>query len=139
MALLKYMPPVYMPAEDRPGVAPYTTFYQCFVGKSAQVGPGFEPDPSFRLRYGGCPDGTPATILFVEAGVPVPWTKPEDIPFDAEKPLPRLGGVFSDGTVAGFMDGSVRFLTRDVEEETIRALVTRNGGELIEWTKLKGN
>jgi serine/threonine protein kinase len=136
-ALLKYMPLVYMPAEERPHSVPYTTYYQCFVGTKGLIGPVFEPDPAFRLRYGGCPDGTSGTLLFVEAGVAVPWTKPEDIPYDPEKPLPKLGGVFSDGTVAGFLDGSVRFLTRDLEEEMIRGLITRNGGELIEWTKLK--
>jgi serine/threonine protein kinase len=139
LALLKYMPLVYMPPEDKPGSVPYTTFYQCFVGTKSRVGPAFEPDPAFRLRYGGCPDGTPGTLLFVEAGVAVPWTKPEDIPFDADKPLPQLGGIFSDGTVAGFLDGSVRFLTRDLDEELVRGLITRNGGELIEWTKLRGN
>jgi serine/threonine protein kinase len=138
-ALLKYMPPVYMPAEEKPTSDPYTTFYQGFVGTNSPVGPVFEPDPAFRLRYGGCTDGTSQTLLFVEAGVAVPWTKPEDILFDPGKPLPKLGGVFTDGIVASFMDGSARFLARDLEEETIRALITRNGGELIEWTKLKGN
>ena len=67
----------------------------------------------------------------------MPWTKPEDIPFDPGNRPRKLGGVFSDGTVAAFVDGSVRFLTRDLDEETIRALITRNGGELVEWTKLK--
>jgi hypothetical protein len=76
-------------------------------------------------------------LLIVEGGTAVPWTKPEDIVYDPDKPLPSLGGVFKDGIVAGLGDGSVRFLTRNLDEETIRALITRNGGEPVEWTKLK--
>ena len=136
-ALLKYMPLVYMPAEDRPSIEPYTTFYQVFVGTNGPVGPMFEPSPRFQLRVAGCTDGTSGTLLIAEGGTAVPWTKPEDLPYDPGKSLPALGGVFKDGAAAAFADGSVKFLTRDVDEETIRALITRNGGEPIEWTKLK--
>jgi serine/threonine protein kinase len=137
-ALLKYMPPVYMPAEESPTAEPYTTYYQVFVGTNSAIGPLFEPNPNFSMRIsGGCPDGTSGTFLIVEAGTSVPWTKPEDIVYDPAKPLPKLGGVFKDGIVAGFGDGSVRFLSRDLDEETIRSLITRNGGEPVEWTKLK--
>jgi hypothetical protein len=75
--------------------------------------------------------------MIVEAGTSVPWTKPEDLPYDPGKPLPSLGGLFKDGFSATLFDGSVRFLTRDIDEETIRALITRNGGEPVEWTKLR--
>ncbi len=136
-ALLRYMPPVYMPAEDRPENVPYTTFYQVFVGTNGPIGPMFEPSPRFRVGSAGCVDGGSSTLLIVEAGSAVPWTKPEDLAYDPAKPLPALGGVFKEGTCAAFSDGSVKFLTRDIEEETIRALITRNGGEPVEWTKLK--
>jgi serine/threonine protein kinase len=137
-ALLKYMPLVFMPPEDRPSSEPYTTYYQVFVGTNGPVGPLFEPSPRFQARRaGGCPDGLSGTLLIVEGGTAVPWTKPEDLPYDPDKPLPPLGGVFKDGTVATFADGFTRFLTRDLDEETIRAVITRNGGEPVEWTKLK--
>jgi serine/threonine protein kinase len=137
-ALLKYMPPVYMPPEESPTATPYTTFYQVFVGTNSEVGPLFEPNPEFKLRRaGGCPDGLTGTLLIVEGGTAVPWTKPEDIVYDPAKPLPKLGGVFKEGTAAGLGSGSVRFLTRNIDEETIRSLITRNGGEPVEWTKLK--
>jgi hypothetical protein len=136
-ALLKYMPLVYMPAEDRPEHKPYTTYYQVFVGTDGPIGPMFEPSPRFQMRVAGCVDGTSNTLMIVEGGTAVPWTKPEDLPYDPDRPLPALGGVFTEGTVAGFADGSVRLLTRDLDEETIRALITRNGGEPVEWTKLK--
>jgi hypothetical protein len=137
-SLLKYIPPPYIPPEERQGSEAYTTYYQVFVGTNGPIGPLFEPSPQFQLRRGvGCPDGASGTILIVEAGTAVPWTKPEDLPYDPGKPLPSLGGLFKDGFSAGFFDGSVRFLTRDIDEETIRALITRNGGEPVEWTKLK--
>ena len=41
--------------------------------------------------------GTSNTILVVEAQRDVPLTKPEDIPFDPELPLPQIGGFTPDG------------------------------------------
>jgi len=75
------------------------------------------------------PDGLSATILIVEAAEPVPWPKPEELPYDPKKPLPKLGGLFSDGFYAAFADGKVRFIRRDTDEKLIRAMITRNGGE----------
>ena len=37
------------------------------------------------------------TILAVEAKREVPWTKPEDIPFNPELPLPQIGGFDPNG------------------------------------------
>ena len=137
-ALLKYMPPSYIPPEERPSTEPYHTYYQVFVGTNGPVGPVFEPSPKYRVALsGGIPDGTSGTFLIVEAGTAVPWTKPEDIVYDPAKPLPKLGGLYQDGFTAVFADSSARFLTRDLDEETIRACITRNGGEPVEWTKLK--
>ena len=61
-------------------------------------------------------DGTSNTIMVVEAKRDIPWTKPEDIPYDAAKPLPELGGYFPDGFDAAFADGSVRFLKSSINE-----------------------
>ena len=60
-------------------------------------------------------------LMIVEAADAVPWTKPEDLPYDAGQPLPRLGGSFEDGCYVAFGDGSVRFLSREHSPETIRA------------------
>ncbi len=121
-ALLKYMPPSYIPPEERPSTEPYHTYYQVFVGTNGAVGPLFEPSPKYRVALsGGIPDGTSGTFLIVEAGTAVPWTKPEDIVYDPAKPLPKLGGLYQDGFTAVFADSSARFLTRDLDEEIIRA------------------
>jgi hypothetical protein len=76
-------------------------------------------------------DGTSMTIMIVEAATPVPWTKPEDLPFAPDKPLPQLGGLFEDGFTAGFADGSVRFLKKSMASEALRALITYNGREKL--------
>ena len=38
----------------------------------------------------------------------------------------------SGGFNAAFCDGSVRFLKQNIKESVLRALITRNGGELID-------
>jgi hypothetical protein len=76
-------------------------------------------------------DGTSNTLLVVEAKRAIPWTKPEDIPFAADQPLPRLGGFASRGFDTLFCDGSVRFILDSIDENVLRALITRAGGEII--------
>lgn len=77
-------------------------------------------------------DGTSNTIMTVEAKRTVPWTKPEDIAYDPARPMPKLGGLRPGGFLAGFGDGSVRFITETIGEQTLRALFTRAGGEAIQ-------
>ncbi len=137
-ALIKYMPPVYIPAEEQAGGEPYTTYYQVFVGTKGRVGPLFEPSPQLKIRLGGgCPDGTSGTLLIVEAGSPVVWTKPEDLFYLPDRPLPKLGGLSKIGFLGAFADGSVRLFSRELGDDTIRSLITRNGGEPVEWSKLR--
>jgi hypothetical protein len=76
-------------------------------------------------------DGTSNTILAVEAKRDVPWTKPEDIPFDPNGPPPELGGFTPEGFNALFGDGSVRYIKKAVAPQTLKALITRDGGEVI--------
>jgi hypothetical protein len=76
-------------------------------------------------------DGTSNTILAVEARRDVPWTKPEDIPFDPKGPPPEVGGFTPEGFNAGFADGSVRYINKTVNPMVLKALITQNGGEVI--------
>ncbi|MBN1590625.1 MAG: DUF1559 domain-containing protein [Pirellulales bacterium] len=74
-------------------------------------------------------DGLATTILLVEAKRDVPWTKPEDIPYDPKKPMPKLGG-FHDGQInVVFGDGHVTTLSTATREETLRKVITRNGAD----------
>jgi hypothetical protein len=77
------------------------------------------------------PDGTSNTILVVEAGTPVVWTKPDDVPYDPRKPLPRLGGQFASVIHILTADGAVQALPRQIDERTLRAAITPAGGEPI--------
>ncbi|HEX6985255.1 MAG TPA: carboxypeptidase regulatory-like domain-containing protein, partial [Planctomycetaceae bacterium] len=80
-------------------------------------------------------DGTSNTLLVVEAKRDVPWTKPEDIPFDPEKAdellKQGLGGNHAGGFLALLADGSVRFISEAVDRAVFKGLVTPAGGEVI--------
>ncbi len=79
-----------------------------------------------------CLDGVSCTIAVIEAAKDVPWTKPEDVPFDAKNPLFKRGGVSpKKGFHALFIDGHVSFLPRTVTDEQLVPLITRNAGDKI--------
>ena len=58
------------------------TYYKGFAGKDAVLNSA-SPANLNRLT-----DGTTNTILIAEGGKAVPWTKPDDFPFDPVDPLP---------------------------------------------------
>jgi hypothetical protein len=126
--LLAKMPPVF----TVPGVKtkePYSTFYQVFTGKEAIFWDG-----EVRKIPDAFKDGTSNTLLVVEAGEAVPWTKPVDLPYAPDKPLPKLGGLFPElpAFYVTMGDGSTRAIPRKIRERTLRALITPAGGERIE-------
>jgi RNA polymerase sigma factor (sigma-70 family) len=121
--LLAKMPDFYAPVARKPKQR-YATYYQAITGK----GTAFEGKKGMRLPQ-DFPDGTSNTILFVEAATAVPWTKPVDITYNPKKPLPKFGGMFQKGFHVTTADGGARFLERTISNKTIRAAITRNGGE----------
>jgi Protein of unknown function (DUF1559) len=91
--LLAQMPQIYMPPSQREPKEPYTTHYQVFTGGGAM----FEANPQARpltLQQIASADGTSKTLMVVEAANPVPWTKPDDLSYSPDQPLPKLGGLF---------------------------------------------
>ncbi len=69
-------------------------------------------------------DGTSMTIMLVEANEPVPWTKPSDLTYAPDNPHSGLGKVRAGGFLAGFADGSVRFVSSSVKPASLKALFT---------------
>lgn len=118
--LLPRIPKVYAPVGVKTK-EPYSTFFQVFTGPDTP----FDIKPDKNTQYGAVApaiprtflDGTSNTIGVVEAFEPVPWTKPADLPYDAKKPLPKLGGLNLGGFHVGLMDGSVRFFAGVVDKE----------------------
>ena len=67
-------------------------------------------------------DGTSNTIAVVESKDAVPWTKPDDLPFDqqAKPSLYGAGSSHPGGFNCGFADGSVRFIKRSINLQASR-------------------
>jgi hypothetical protein len=81
------------------------------------------------------PDGTAKTLMLVEveplrAAI---WTKPED--WNVDLLHPRQGLERSDRSrfAAGFADSTVVALPTDLDDATLRAMLTRAGGETFDW------
>jgi hypothetical protein len=125
-ALVKEMPAVYS-CPDRLKPEGFTTNYEVFVGKSAL----FEKDQDIALA--DVTDGTSNTIMVAEAQSSVPWTKPEDLPFDlaAAPSLCGAGSSHRGGFHAAMGDGSVRFIRDTIDPRKFRFMITRNHGEVI--------
>jgi beta-lactamase regulating signal transducer with metallopeptidase domain len=111
-----------MPAVFRCPTEPAESKNACYF---ALVGPGTIFDGQKGTTPGEIVDGMSNTLLLVEAKRDIPWTKPEDIAYDPDKPLPELGGFFEGGFNAAFADGSVYFPSATDSEKVLRALITK--------------
>ncbi len=82
-------------------------------------------------RFSNITDGTSNTIAIFEVddAHAVPWTKPEDLDLDKIDLSECFRGP---GSYVGFFDGSVRFLSRNIDESVLKALVTSSGGEVVQ-------
>jgi prepilin-type processing-associated H-X9-DG protein len=130
-AIIDPMPPTYRcPSTSRS--APDETNYVGVAGENTMMG------TSRGVSDAECLDGLSNTILLLEVeGSGITWTEPRDLDegtFDysinsdsgAGVESPHPGGI---NVVLG--DGSVRFLREDIDPDVFRAMVSRNGGELL--------
>jgi Protein of unknown function (DUF1559) len=123
--LIEKMPRVYaMPGKSKPGDT--DTYYRVFVGNGA----GFDWLMGGKIQ--NITDGTSNTIMCITAADAVPWTKPDELAFDPDKDMGKLfGNVVNGKYQMALFDGSVRSFKKLPSKETIKALITANGGEVI--------
>ncbi len=121
------MPAVFaLPGVTLPGDK--ETHFRVFVGNGA----AFEPLKA--LRVVDFTDGLSNTLLVVTAAKAVPWTKPDELAFDPKatggdlKKLLRMDG---NGCNVVLADGSARYLPSTIDAATLKGLITRNGGEVL--------
>ena len=122
-----------MPACLKVGIEPAKstdTYYQFFSGEGAALEVGK------KLRFADITDGSSNTLGIVEAGPPVPWSKPADIAYDPKNP-PKLAGPFSNLINVSMMDGSTTAYRPTIDETLLHQLITRAGGEVQDQDKVK--
>ncbi len=122
--LIERMPKIYV---SPMAVAPAgQTFYKSFVGNGAIMEPGE------KTRFSSVTDGLSNTLLVIDGGAPVIWTKPDDVAFTKDlKPMdlallgnPRVNVLLGDG--------SVRTIDLSkMSKEVLDAMITRAGGEVV--------
>jgi prepilin-type processing-associated H-X9-DG protein len=127
-ALLDEMPQTYhCLSEPLDPSKTATTTYQVFVGPKTM----FEANRGTRIDE--VPDGLSNTLMVVESTQRVPWTQPEDIPFNFTSHAPIAGvGSHHPGVFNALMaDGSVHVIKNRTNPATLHARITRNNGEVI--------
>ena len=153
--VLARMPAVFRhPADDRE--EPFASYF-AVVAENAEKSIGRLGGPTAWLaegppgeggRIADARDGTVNTIMAVESKRPVPWTKPEDVTYDAAADLMPQGSpkeptaAWRDGLGLGgftpglfqvaFVDGSVWTIAEAIDPGVLRAMLTRRGGEIVD-------
>jgi hypothetical protein len=133
-AILEQMPEVYKsPGVDDPTLTtlmlltgPTTIFHGRYEAGNETLRKG----PHIR----NITDGTTNTILAVYAAPEkaVPWTKPQDLVFDPEKPLESIGEIPETGLLVLMWDASLHTLPKDVAADLFRNLVEHQDGNVVD-------
>ncbi|HEV3299226.1 MAG TPA: DUF1559 domain-containing protein [Planctomycetaceae bacterium] len=128
-ALLPLMPELYRttPGEDS------KTQWHMLSGKDALT------DETRGAAPRDVKDGTENTIGFVLAGPDraTYWTKPDNLPFDRDNPLAALGESRPSKIYCVMLNGQPLTLPGDIAPDRLAALVTPNGGEILDVASLR--
>jgi len=126
------MPKIYVRPGSSAGADEYGTIYQAFVGK----GTVFESKEGMSLGELAARGSASATMLIVDAAERVPWTKPDDLVYAADQPLPAFGGLYKNrgfrpfsreytahSFQVAFTDGHVQNIPQQWGESRIRSII----------------
>lgn len=126
------MPQIFEHPNKRDGDTKHTYYRALYSKPGARLAAGLTYGSKLTLGTVSKEDGTATSALLLE-GDPVIWTKPEDIEFDASRPLPVMSPHwFNDMFQVALFDGSIRSVRLQFaksDEAAFKALLTRNGGE----------
>jgi hypothetical protein len=122
---IEKMPVIYACPAAR--LQPGHTTYLLPGGPAGLYGDG--KGPTFR----DITDGTSNTLMIVDAaeGNATIWTKPGDFEVNPENAAQKLSGNHAKGFVAALCDGSVRFISVNVNAETLLRLFNPRDGKPI--------
>jgi hypothetical protein len=122
--LIARMPEVFETPDSpsRPG----TTRIRGFAG------PGAMFEVRRRVQIADVTDGASNTIMIATGRDAVPWTKPDELDVAPGQPVPALDLDDDKGALVGIADGSVR--TIPASPVLLSKLITRAGGEVIDWS-----
>jgi hypothetical protein len=129
-ALIPKMPEIFRsPASRHPARTGLSTY-------NAVVGPSTAFPGAKGITFKQITDGSSNTVLFVDVDDDHAeiWTKPGGLPFDGKELPAGMGGQFPEGVTAEFCDGHNQVLANPpVNDETLRAMLTIDGGEPVNW------
>lgn len=100
--------------------------YFAFVGPGTAVGDTPGKGVPIREFF----DGTSNTLLLAEVKLDIPWTKPEDIPFQSGQGLTLSGQGDEGGRHVLFADGRVEYMVSPADPASLRIVILRNDGEV---------
>ncbi len=107
------------------------TVYRVFTGPRC----AFRPGSDKLMHLSDIVDGRSNTILIAESAEPVIWTKPEEMEYDANQPVPKLGEYFRGRYQFVMFDGSIRTVPTSFSEKKLREAIVIDDGLPIssEW------
>lgn len=129
--LLGKMPAIFAMDATDPGFVPGRTRFQVLQSK----GGVFDGDKSTKLAE--ITDGSSSTLLVVEAGEPIEWTRPDELRFDPKGAMPKLGNPALREFLILRGDASTQPIARDISAELFRPLVTMNANDIVQWSRLR--
>jgi len=134
--LLEKMPDVFRnPADDSVN---YNSAYFVLVGRLVDEnvnGPALQTLFSCKVgvAFRQMIDQPSNTLAMVEAKRNIPWTMPEDIPYDPAGKLPQLGGYFKEGFSLNFGDGHSQFVFEPIKDADLKALISPAAGDASKY------